>query len=181
MAKVEPMVQQALGSLAILFWIVVIGFFTSTIGMYVLAVIVALLVLFYSWLAYEVHEPWTVYDPPKVQRGGRCLIAEGRVDEGYFKLIRQKMPDQSYSYPYVLTLSYFDNSGKLTSTRARLIKGYGDNGRVYVGNRRGSPVGFDIDMTSRGDWFVSFTVLNNRDCWQVYPPLPDQEIWVSGD
>lgn len=170
------MVQQALGSIAVLFWVVVIGFFMTPAGTTVLYGIIALIFVGVALSVYASYEPWQSYKPP-LSYGAKYLLAKGRVKEGRFVLTREGVPGRSGFYPFILTLTYVDKAGRPISAKARLIKGINDNGKVCVGHYHGSPVYIDVDTTT-GDRLVFFGEPNGYDTWQVYPPPPDQKLWV---
>lgn len=169
--------QQALGSLAVLFWVVVIGFFMTPTGSYVLIGIIGLVVVSAALIGYADYQPWATYDPP-LPRGAKYLLAKGRVKEGRFVLTREGVPGRSGFYPFILTLTYVDKAGRPISAKARLIKGINDNGKVCVGHYHGNAVYIDVDTTA-GDRLVFFGEPNGYDTWQVFPPPPDQTLWVS--
>lgn len=171
------MAQQALGGLAVLFWAVVIGFFMTPTGTYVLIGIIGLVVACAVLIGYAEYEPWESYNPP-LSRGAKYLLAKGRVKEGRFVLTREGVPCRSGFYPFILTLTYVDRAGRPISAKARLISNMSENGKVCVGHYHGSTVFIDVDTTV-GSSSVYFGEPNGYDTWQVYPPLPEQTLWIS--
>jgi len=170
------MEQQIIGNLAVLLFVVVIGFFVTPFGTYVLIGIIALAVASAALIGFAEYEPWESYNP-SLPRGAKYLLAKGRVKEGHFVLTREGVPGRSGFYPFILTLTYFDSAGQMTSSKARLIRNMDDNGKVCVGHHHGNAVYIDVDTTC-GSRLVFFGEPNGNDAWQVYPPLPDQQIRV---
>ena len=153
-----------------------ISFLATPLG---IAALIALILFFMVKAVFwpdTSAETWKTFNPP-LARGAAYVLAKGRVKEGQFVLMREGVPGRSGVYPFILTLTYFDNAGEMTSCSARLIRNMDENGQVCVGHHNENAVYIDVDTTC-GSELVFFGGVNGYNAWQVYPPLPDQQIRV---
>lgn len=114
---------------------------TSTL-LWVIGGLLLLPVVIWAFSQESEPAPAFEYPMPPPASGQHTIIAWGRVDEGYFALIRTPL----WEYPFnavLLTHVVFDDAGSIS--RARYCRASTiETGKIDVGKRSGKPVTITI-------------------------------------
>ncbi len=169
------------GSIFLLLFVMIVGFIIEY-WVYLVSIGVALAVIYGLFALLSPHvEAIDDFIEAKKREQERdpqsAILAQVEVDGGAAVLTRKELSKYD-CYPCVLTLSHFDQDGRLTSSRATYLTCGDDEGRVVAGMRGSQPV--YVKTRPKDDQrIISMLQADGTTVWQVYPQTDLTELTIT--